>query len=203
MIEINLLPEELRVKTKEKPPEEVTVTKVTIPGFNQDKVFIFAIPALLLVFIMMHVYFMAIGMSNNRKLAVLNKKWKTLEPQKKTLDEFNLRFSSATQDVSFIKLLTGQRVLWAQKLNKLSLDLPGGVWFNDFSLIKQGVIIQGSVVSLQKEELALINKFFINLKEDNEFFKDFANFELSSVQKKTVGSYDVADFVITGVLKIK
>jgi len=199
MIEINLLPQELRVKTKENAPQQVILTTVT--GLSRDKLFIYAIPVLLVLFVLAHLYFAVIGISKNAQLVSLKRKWVDLEPQKKILDEFNQQYSVVSQDASLTRLLISQRALWAQKLNKLSLNLPAGVWFNDISLSKQNLTIQGSVISLQKEELGLINKLLDNLKSDQEFFKDFSNFELSSVQKRPVGSYDIADFVLTGVLK--
>ncbi len=201
MIEINLLPQELRVKTKEKAPEQFMVTIMT--GFSRDKLFIYAIPVLLGLFVLAHLYFAVIGIAKGGQLASLKRKWMALEPQKKIVDEFNQQYSVVSQDASLTQLLISQRILWAQKLNKLSLNLPAGVWFNDLTLSKQNLTIQGSVTSLQKEELSLINKLLDNLKSDQEFFKDFSNFELSNAQKRPVGSYDIADFVLLGVLKAK
>ncbi len=201
MIEINLLPQELRVKTKEKAPEQFMVTIMT--GFSRDKLFIYAIPVLLGLFVLAHLYFAVIGIAKGGQLVSLKRKWMALEPQKKIVDEFNQQYSVVSQDASLTQLLISQRILWAQKLNKLSLNLPAGVWFNDITLSKQNLTIQGSVTSLQKEELSLINKLLDNLKSDQEFFKDFSNFELSNAQKRAVGSYDIADFVLLGVLKAK
>ncbi|MFA5093246.1 MAG: PilN domain-containing protein [Candidatus Omnitrophota bacterium] len=202
MIEINLLPEELRVKTKQKAPEHVAVVTNTT-GFTQEKAFIYALPAILVLFVLLHFYFGIVSMVKGGQLATLNRKWLDLGPQKKVLDEFSQQYSSSSADASITQLLINQRVLWGQKLNKLSLNLPPGVWFNDIALTKQTIIIQGSVISLQKDELTLINKLLDNLKADKDFYNDFISFELSNVQKKTIGSYDVSDFVLTGVLKAK
>jgi len=56
-------------------------------------------------------------------------------------------------------------------------------------------------VSLQQEEMNAINKFMDNLKKDSVFLKDFSNLELTSVQKKVIGGYDIADFVLSAKLK--
>ncbi|MHB8155446.1 MAG: hypothetical protein ACYDFR_05280, partial [Candidatus Omnitrophota bacterium] len=84
-----------------------------------------------------------------------------------------------------------------------SLNLPSGVWFNEIKISVKDMIIQGSVISLVKEEVNLINKLLENLKADSEFSRDFVSFELSNVQKKNVGGYDIADFILTGALKVK
>lgn len=202
MIEINLLPEELRAKVRIiKNPEQVIVK--SSKGFSQEKLFILAIPALLGIFTLVHLYFTVESISKNVQLASLNRKWIGLEPQKKVLDEFNKEYSSSSQDAGFMQLLTNKKIFWAQKLNELSLDLPSGIWFNSIAINNKNITINGSVISLQKDEVALINKFLDNLKADNAFLKDFTGFELSNVQKESIGGYDVADFVLIGVLKAK
>ena len=201
MIQINLLPEEFRIKTKNKNQEHETIAKPA--AFSQEQLFIYAIPVLLGVLVCAHIYFLVISISKNSQLVALNRQWVKLEPQKKTLNEFNNKYSATSADASLIQMLNSKRILWAQKLNKLSLNLPSGVWFDGISISAKNIVIRGSVISLVKEEVNLINKLLENLKADSEFSKDFISFELSSVQKKNVAGYDVADFVLTGVLKVK
>jgi hypothetical protein len=201
MIEINLLPEELKVKTRSRSSEPVTVKKGVL--LNQDKLFIYAIPAVLALCILVHFYFVVVTIYQNSQLISLNRKWLNLEPQKKAFDGFNKEFYSGSQNAAFAQLLTNQRILWAQKLNKLSLHLPSGVWFNDLAVNGKNITIQGSVISLQKEEVNLVNLLLDNLKKDAEFSKDFSSFELSSMQNKAIGGYDIADFVLVGALKSK
>jgi len=201
MIEINLLPEEFRVKVRIKNTE--TAVSKTAAAFKQDLFFIYAIPAILGIFVALHLYFAVAIMFKNGKLISLNKKWLEMEPQKKVFDEFNKEFSAASADAGMAQGLINKRVAWTQKLNKLSLNLPSGVWFNEISTNSKGIIIQGSVISLEKEEMQMINKFMDNLKADAGFSKDFSGFELSNVQKRQIEGYEVADFVLTGVLKNK
>ena len=201
MIEINLLPEELRVKTRTKNLEHAVVAKPA--AFSQEQLFIYAIPILLGVLVCVHIYFAVISVSKNSQLVTLNRRWIELTPQKKAFDEFNNEYSSISQDAGLIKLLSSKRILWAQKLNKLSLNLPSGVWFNEITISAKDIVIQGSVISLAKEEVNLINKLLENLKGTAEFSNDFVSFELSNVQKKNIGGYDIADFILTGALKVK
>ncbi len=201
MIEINLLPEELKAKIKIKSPELVTVR--TGKGFNQDQIFIYALPVLLGVLVLVHIYLGFLSIIKNNQLVSLNRKWLDLAPQKKVLDEFNKEYSVVYADAGLIQLLSSQKIFWAQKLNELSLDLPSGVWFSGISISSKNITINGSVISLQKNEVALINKLLENLKADSEFSKDFIGFELSNIQKQSIGGYDISDFVLTGVLKTK
>ncbi len=199
MIEINLLPEELKVKTRAHNPEQVMGKGAVL--FSQDQLFIYAIPVLFGLLISLHLFLALSVISKNMHLKSLNGKWLSSAPQRIKLDEFNKVYSGTIKDANLAKLLSSQRVLWAQKLNELSLNLPSGVWFNEISISRKNIIIQGSGISLQKEEVSLINKLLDNLKASSEFSKDFISFELSSVQKKNIGSYDIADFVLTGTLK--
>jgi Tfp pilus assembly protein PilN len=201
MIEINLLSEELRVKTRAKGIERMGLAKIA--SFSREQLFIYAIPALLGLFVSVHILFAVIAIFKNAQLGFLNRRLLALAPQKKELDEFNKEYSLVSQDVGFIRLLTEKRILWTQKLNKLSLDLPPGIWFNEILINAKDLIIQGSVISLQKEEVNLINKLLDNLKADSKFSGDFTSLELTSVQKKNIGGYDIADFILTGALRLK
>ncbi|MDD5129490.1 MAG: hypothetical protein PHS66_00335 [Candidatus Omnitrophica bacterium] len=201
MIEINLLPEELKVRVKGRSSDQTAAN--TSLALMRDRVFIYAIPVMLAVFILAHFYYAVLLISKNGQLVSLNRKWLDLAAQKKQLDEFNREFSSVSQDAGLMQQLNRQRVLWAQKLNILSLSLPGGVWFNDIVFNAGSLTIKGSVVSLKKEEVGLINELLNRLKTDPGFSKDFSNFELSSVQKRSFGGYDIADFVLVGVMRSK
>ena len=199
MIQINLLPEELKIKTKGRNPDQSIVKSLL--ALIQDRLFIYAIPAMLALFILVHFYFAVLLIAKNGQLVSLNRKWLDSATQKKGLDEFNQEFSATTQDASLLQQLSRQRILWAQKLNELSLHLPAGVWFNDILVNVNSLTIRGSVISLEKEEVGLINRLLDNLKADFEFSKDFSSFELSNVQTRSVGGYDIADFVLVGALK--
>ena len=201
MIEINLLSEELRVKTRARGVERMSLARIT--SFNREQLFIYAIPVLLGLFIFVHIFFAAITIFKNAQLGSLNRRLLALAPQKKELDEFNKEYSVASQDAGFIRLLSEKSIPWAKKLNKLSLNLPPGIWFNDISVNAKDITIQGSVISLEKEEVNLINKLLDNLKADTGFSGDFTGFELTNVQKKNIGGLDIADFILTGALKLK
>jgi Tfp pilus assembly protein PilN len=199
MIEINLLPEELRVKTKGRLPDPVS-GKSTLVSI-QDQAFIYAIGAILVLLILAHFYFGVLLVSKNQKLLFLNRKWADLAAQKKSLDEFNQEFTATSADAGALAQLSRQRILWAQKMNELSLRLPSGVWFNEILLNGSNLTIRGSVISLEKEEVNLINRLLDSLKTASEFARDFSGWELSNVQKRNIGGYDIDDFVLVGALK--
>lgn len=187
MIEINLLPEELKAKTKKMGIE---------PNY-----FLYLIPLVFGVLICVHIYLVALSITRNYQFRLLNNKWQGLEPQRKIWENFKKEHEILSADAKAIQQLTSIRINWAEKLNGLSLNLPSGVWFSELSLDRKDLVLKALVLSLQKEELNLINKFLDNLKNDNVFFKDFINLELTSVQRKTIGGYEVVDFILAGKLE--
>ena len=198
MIEINLLPEELKTKTKSKKPAAAAG-----PFIFEAKYILYIIPLVFGILICVHIYLGLAYFVNTGQLRQLNNKWQGFAPQRKELAVFNTEYAAISEDAKAIQQISQSRINWAQKLNLLSLGLPSGVWYNEISITANDLILQGSVVALQKEELTLINKLISNLKNDPVFFNNFNNLELSSVQKKTLGAYDIADFVLQGALKSK
>ena len=187
MIEINLLPEELKTKTK----------KINI----KSQYFLYLIPLAFGILIFMHLYLSAVGIIKNYQFSALNNKWKKLQPQREMLKNLSKEYEVLSADAKVIQQLNIRRLNWSEKLNKLSLDLPSGIWFNEIALSRKDFILKGSVISLQKQEMSLINKFIDNLKKDAAFFKDISDLELSSAQIKAIGGYDVFDFILTAKLK--
>lgn len=196
MIEINLIPEDLITKPKGK--------KIGLGGLGiEPKHAIYLVPLVLGFVLLIHVYLAGLMILKNHQFAALTKKWQNLAPQRKVLEEFNKEYSIFSSEAQSVKQLIQRRLNWAEKLNKLSSLLPSGIWFTEVSASPKDFTLRGSAVSLQKDEMSLIKQFMDNLKQDSAFFKDFNNLELGSVQKKTIGGYDIAEFILTGTLKSK
>ena len=192
MIEINLLPEELKIQARR---------RQVVIGIETK-----SLPYLLSLFvigilILQHMLLGVVIVFKSGQLHKLNSEWKNLEGQRKALDAFNKEYAIMSEDALTIRKFAEQRINWAEKLNKLSLKLPPGIWFNDLTFAGSDLTLQGSVVSLEKEEINEIKKFTDSLKNDASFFKDFNKIELVSVKMRTIGGYDVFDFVLACALK--
>lgn len=187
MIEINLLPDELRVRKQNNP--------------GDLNYLIYLIPLFIAIVVIIHLYFGLVYLTRTIFLSSLNNKWKVLEPQRNTLT--NLKNESALQssESKILKQVNDKLIKLAFKINKLSLELPSGVWFNDFTYDGKSLTLKASVVSLKDEHLELINKFLDNLKNDKVFIGDFNSLDLGPLQRKVVGSFDVVDFLIIGDIK--
>lgn len=190
MIEINLLPEELKADLKKHMPS---------PLLKQAIAIVFLALGIL---VLLHLGLMVILAVKSLQLNALNTQWQALQPKLKLVQEFKGEGTVSSRSANSIQQLVSKRLTWSKKLNRLSLNLPSGIWFNEISTNpKKEFVIKGSVVSLKREEMFLINQFIDNLKKDGDFFKDFSKLEMSSAQSKEIGGYEVNDFVILGELK--
>jgi hypothetical protein len=83
-------------------------------------------------------------------------------------------------------------------LNQLSdLTLPG-IWFTHaYTDSENKLIIEGRVISKSEEAMAFVGKFMKNIKDDQQFFKDFKNIRLESVQRENKEERDVVNFKIS------
>lgn len=189
MIEINLLPKELKPKAR----------KITFTLEPEQALYLAVFIFGLLVFI--HLILAAVFIAKSNRLTALNNKWRALEPQRTALEKAKKEYELFSQDTKYLKELSGKRISWSEKLNRLSLDLPGGVWFNELSASLKDFTLKCSALSLKKEEMLLINKFIEKLKNDSIFFEDFKAIELSSAQIRMVAGYDITDFTLAGSLK--
>lgn len=182
MIEINLLPQELRIKEK--------TAKFEIRNL------LYLLPMILAVLLLFHLYFLISDFALQRTYKILKNKLIALEPKKKELEKIAL-----TGDDLTIRQFVKERVNWAEKLNTLSARVPSGIWFNELSLSDKDFSLKCSVFSLEKQEMSLINKFLNGLKEEKNFIGDFKNLEIGPAQRETIGSYDILKFTLNGKIK--
>jgi len=184
MIEINLLPDESKSKI---------AASAKAAGLNR---LLYAVPLLVAVFLALHILFLAVFAVRSYQLSLLNNKWVSLKPQREALDVARKDFDLASQDNRVAQQLSSGRISWAVKLNQLSLDLAPGIWFTQLSLSPKECLLRGSVVSLHKEEMGLVNRFIENLKKDKAFIFGLSNIELTSVQMRDIGGHSVVDFML-------
>lgn len=190
MIEINLLPEELRKKKSE-------------PYFNLNmeaeklKFWIGGGAVGILILIVMILF---LG-SFIRKIQIngLLAREKNFSSRLSQIDSVNKEIAVLKTKMSVLDQLTKRKFLWAEKLNQLSdLVLPG-IWFTHvYTDSENRLIIEGSVFSKSEEAMASVGKFMKNVKDDQQFFKDFKNIKLESVQRKNKEErdMDIVDFKI-------
>ena len=188
MLEINLLPPELKIR------------QAKAASFD-PRLLLYLVPVLAGLFLLAHLSLGLLSLVRGYQLGSLNRQWQKIAPQRKELDVFKKQYEALAEDTKIAAALASWNIDWSEKLNKLSLNLPAGVWFQGLAVGRKEFVLRGAVVSLEKQEMSLINRFLDGLKKDQGFIKDFKSLDVTSFQVKTVGSYDVLEFTLTGILQ--
>jgi len=130
---------------------------------------------------------------------------------KKEVDKLSGRFA-------VIEGLTQGSLEWSKKLYDLSNSMVEGIWLNSLSLASEAVkapaqlprgksakpaiprqtlVVKGLAVSTGTgEEAATVGVFMESLKNNRDFFKDFDDIKLSSVQRQFYGKAEVMSFTV-------
>jgi len=182
MIEINLLPQELKEKEK--------TAKFEVRNL------LYLLPVIFAFLIIIHLYLLTASLVFSNNYRTLQNKLKTLEPERKELEKIAL-----TPDDLAVRQLVKEKTNWADKLSILSAKLPQGIWFNELTMLDKEFTLKCSVISLEKQEMSLINKFINGLKEENSFIQSFKKLELGPAQRDIIGSYEILKFTLNGKIE--
>lgn len=190
MIEINLMPPQLRRKQKKglasggfKIPLEVVI------GLGGG---------LIMLLILVHVGLLALNLAKLGKHRDIKNRMEKVSVQKAEVDGVISEKRSLQGKLQSIAKITSEaQILWSQKLNILSDGLPRGVWLKKISYDQKVLLIQGSAISRQTNEMMNVHSLVANLKTDPAFSKGFANLEMGSIQRREINKIEVVDFVMT------
>ncbi len=193
MININLVPQHLRKKSK---ANFLQSPSLVIPR----EAFIGLVGGLVAVLICTHVVLQVIIFMKFFQHAQQKKEWGTILPEKKQVDVVLNELRSIQSKIRAVEqVTTGERLFWAQKLNDISDSLPKGIWLTKMSLVEKVLLIDGSVVSRDKGEIIRVGQFVAELKKHKGFMRGVQNkqVEVGSIQKRKIHDVEVADFLLT------
>ncbi|MBU0635139.1 MAG: hypothetical protein KKB82_00385 [Candidatus Omnitrophica bacterium] len=198
MIEINLVPEDLR-----KPIREDITQKIPI-----NLILLSANATLLVVFLVVT----ALNLYRTVNLGALKTRIGGLSAEQQKIVAINQKIKSLKEISAVFAPMLKQGLLWSEILNKLSdLTIPG-IWLRVLSTEQKVVsaaknmtatnsfseylVLEGSAVAPGKDEMAVIGEYIRNLKSDPNFIKYFRNMELESVLRRKISSIEVMDFTL-------
>ena len=184
MLTINLLPQNLK-KTEH---------KVVLPY----KTYILVAAAVL---IFLHLCLFSLAVVKKVQVLSLKGNWGKVEPQSKDSIAIKSEIKDLEAKVNSVKGALTHKVSMTELLSALGVSVPKGMWLERFTYSNEGLMIQGSVVSLTQNEMTIIGKFLQDLKSNKTFSSVFSRIELNSVQRRTVRTFDVVDFVVVGEVK--
>lgn len=213
MIELNLLPENMRIVRKQK--------KSSV-NFNMPKLpMLPVIIAVISVVVLFHLIIGIIGSSQGLRLRSLNTKLSNLSSREQEAVSLKKEVDRLSNKITVIDGLSSTSLVWSKKLFDLNQSITEGTWLislyldekkpdkkgaysssaaqrgKDESAARQMLVLRGSAFSQAPAgETAVIGRFIESLKNNRDFFEDFEDVELSSTQSKKLGDTDVMDFVI-------
>jgi len=227
MIEINLLPPEMR--KKEPRFKLMDLGDFDIKSLPLVNIAITAGAILLSV----HILLFVIGAHSKAKASSLSKKYNSILPQKKEAMDLKAQIDLINKKVAAIDELMVRRFSWARKLNDLSDSMTPGIWLSsleyDEKLTERSVkaaarsangkgkapapkeqvekvasrylVISGYASSMGEQGTALIGKFIQSLKSSPGFYSDFSDIELGSIRSERILDQEVMSFKLTCMFK--
>ncbi len=210
MIQINLLPPELR--KKESP-------KIMLPEIPIKKTLVVAVGFILVVQVLVSLAAGVLAFQSGATKAAIEK----LSGEVAETRRIKEASVGALNKLKDIRALTTKKFYWASLLNAITDSVSKGVWLrtlsldetvvevpkpnakkNDKGIIKKSDMIQQRSLTLKLDgsvyaagqETAFIGKFVKSLKE-NSFFNDlFSQIDLSNISQRKINEYDVYDFTL-------
>jgi len=189
MIDINLIPQELRKQRKNK-----LLGKINIPL----EILVGCFGGFVIILGMIHVVILLLNVGKVAHLKTLQYQWESMETEKKNVESIKSEMNIFKGKFKALEDIAKKgEMSWAQKLNILSDELPRGMWFKKIALAERMLFIEGSTISQDASEIASVSRLIASLKNDEEFIVDFTEIELGSINRRRIKNVEIADFVIT------
>lgn len=194
MIDINLVPENLRKKKK---------GKSALKGVNIPlEVVIGSAGGLFFVLVIVHILLLFVITAKMGKKKVLEMKETEIAPAKTKVEAVitEIRTLQGRQK-SLDEVIGIDNIQWAQKFNIISNALIQGVWIKKISLNEEAMFIKGSAISKQGREMESVHDYASLLKKDKAFMKGFKDFSMGAIQMRKIKDVDIADFLFKAKIK--
>jgi len=181
MIKIDLLPPQLRKKDK-------IVSKIPMAS---------VVPIIILVMIGLHILFGIVTIYKKVQILALGKTWSGMSSQFKEVSTLKDGIKDKKDKIKDMEFVLNRKFYYTELLSKVNQAIPKRLWLNQLTLSKTGLVIEGSVFSFGDDQVSSVNKFFDVLKNDSFFVKNFRNFNIGSMQRRAIKSYEVLDFILS------
>jgi len=209
MIELNLLPEDMRAARKKKAMPKVNIKLPKIP----------IVPLIITagsIFIAIHLGLFIFHAIQKNRLTSLQAEKQRLMPQEADAQKLRAEVAKLSKKYAVIDSLASGGFLWSSKLSDLSQAVTDGVWLTSLYLQieapdqkaialstagapvpREVMVLEGTAVStMPGEETAIVGKFIESLKKHQGFFDDFEEIKLSSIERKKLGEVEVMKFTL-------
>lgn len=198
MIELNLLPEELRKRKKKFEMPEIPVISIAVVFIG----FLVAVQLILSGWILM----------SKGQLVALDAKWEALAPAKAELDSIKKTLLDTGRKTNAIEALIAERLSWARLLDELSNSLSANIWLTELAYrsgqagpsgrpssagsFEEDLTLSGSAAARGEQATQDIARFIKALKANKNFFKYFDDIELVSIREGLHADKELMDFTL-------
>jgi len=215
MLEFNLLPKEIRAERKQKlDPSQIKIPKVAPMPI---------IIGIIAVVIISQIVLFVIDSMQKSRLATISTEIAAISDQENIANILQGELDKLNKKYSVINSLASGSLIWSKKLFDLNISVTDGVWLKSLYLAlaelenvgpvdpmahagygaapvqaaRQVLVMEGCAVSPSPgEEAAVVGKFIESLRNNVEFFQDFEDIKLSSIQRKKRGEIETMEFSI-------
>lgn len=205
MIQINLLPKELRVKKRVRKAVSFTLPVIPIAS------------AVVCVTFLIHIALGILLHLTSARIETLNAEWESLLPAKKDFDTISSEKKKLESALKFVKKISETEINWSELLSGLSEAATPDMWLSRMSLESRGkafnykntsenptrLVLTGHVVGKSEAATAGVGRFITSLKTTDGFFKYFDEVELIDMKTSPVSGEDTMFFRLRCELKRK
>lgn len=202
MIEINLIPPEL----KKKPSQ---FSNIDLSGFDITNIPVFKISAGIgVALVIIQIMVIASGMLLNSQLVSAAKRYSSILPEKKEADALKAKVADINSRAKAIDDLVVKRFSWARELDMLNDSVTAGIWLSEVSYdeipsndgrkanMPGALVINGYASGVGEKGAAMIGKFIKSMQDNRSFSADLAGVNLVSTKSDKVSDQDVMSFKI-------
>lgn len=191
MIEINLLPQELRKRE---------AVKLALPGIPVKG----ALVGFFSVFFAAQLLLSALAFYRRAEISHVRKAVEILKAENREITHQKSEITFARTRLQQVQSITERKFYWSLLLNALSDSVTKGIWLRQFSIMETGghpgatarsLKLDGSVVG-PGQETASIGKFIKELKDNPVLSELWGSVELATINQRKIRDYDVYDFTL-------
>ncbi|MFH1310341.1 MAG: hypothetical protein ABIH85_06665 [Candidatus Omnitrophota bacterium] len=199
MIEINLLPKELR---------KVEKVAMQLPNIPLLPIVVGVLAILVVVSGVLGV----LEIKTKKNLTKLNEKWDLMSPQREKTGKIITEIAANEKKVSAIRKIAKPELNWTKLLEGVNQSVIPNIWLADIGLRRSlpgnkenkdfGCLeVVGYALGNSEQATLLVAKFINNLEENKDFSDYFETIELHSLNKREVYDEEVMMFELDCYLK--
>ena len=212
MIEINLLPKELRKKAAAGP----SISLASLPGKQ-------IATGLGGVLAAVHVVLLLLLVWTQADASHLSSKWQKNTLHRQEVDAIKAEKAKLQERVTAFDTITKDQFLWSKKLRQLGDTVTDGVWLTELYVERKGstltapapgsrtapspapdqlqLVLKGSGAMPDAEGAIIVSRFMENLKANGAFFQDFKEIVSGALQTRKIRDVEIMDFTVSAPLK--